>query len=157
VARVTSAGFDAGAVRVGVDLYRLEYATIDPDQRPTWASGLLAVPSDQARASIAVSFTHGTELARTGRPSVATDSDDTWEVSPALIYASAGFVASLPDYLGLCTGPGPHPFMDVPSETSATLDMLRAARQFADQHQRRLARSVLITGFSQGSFPALGL
>ncbi|HEX3762030.1 MAG TPA: hypothetical protein VHW23_25190 [Kofleriaceae bacterium] len=85
------------------------------------------------------------------------DSDDAWEVSPALIYASAGFVASLPDYLGMGTGPGPHPYMDVPSETSATLDMLRAARQFADQHQRRLARSVLITGFSQGAFPALGL
>jgi len=55
------------------------------------------------------------------------------------------------------TGPGPHPFMDVPSETSATLDMLRAARKFSEQHHRRLARRVLVSGFSQGSFPALGL
>jgi hypothetical protein len=153
--KLASAGFDVSAVRFGVDLYRLEYETIDADHRPTWASGLLAVPADHATTSFAVSFTHGTELMRSGAPSTSVDSDDTWEVSPALIYASAGFVASLPDYLGMGTGPGLHPFMDVPSEASATLDMLRAARELVEDGERTLAREVFVTGFSQGAFPAL--
>jgi dienelactone hydrolase len=155
--RLHDAGFDTSTVRLEIDLYRLEYSTIDPDGRPIMASGLLAVPADHARASLVVSFTHGTELARLGAPSTSVDSEDGFVIAPAMTYASAGFVASAPDYLGMGTGPGPHPFMDVPSETSATLDMLRAARQFGEQHQRRLARRVLITGFSQGAFPAIGL
>ena len=155
--RLHNAGFDASAVRLAIDLYRLEYRTIDPAQRPITASGLLAVPSDHARASLVVSFTPGTELARSGAPSTSLDPEDGFVIAPALIYASAGFVVSAPDYLGMGTGPGPHPFMDVSSETTATLDMLRAARQFAEQQQRRLARPVLVTGFSQGAFPALGL
>ena len=44
-----------------------------------------------------------------------------WMVSAVL--ALGILLASLPDYLGMGTGPGPHPFMDVPSETSAALDI----------------------------------
>jgi hypothetical protein len=155
--RIGHLGIDTTAVRIAVDLYRLEYRTIDPVQRPTTASGLVAVPADHARASIAVSFTHGTELSRDGAPSSWTPTGDDFVVAPVLAYASAGFVVSAPDYLGMGTGPGSHPYMDVPSETTASLDMLRAARQFTEQQQRRLGRRVLITGFSQGAFPALGL
>jgi hypothetical protein len=155
--RIGDLGMDTSAVRLPVDLYRLEYRTIDPTQRPTTATGLIAVPSDHSRASIVVSFTHGTELSRDGAPSSWTPEGDDFLVSPVLAYASAGFVVSAPDYLGMGKGPGSHPYMDVPSETSASLDMLRAARQFAEQQRRRLGRRVLITGFSQGAFPALGL
>jgi hypothetical protein len=148
---------DASAVRLPIDLYRLEYRTIDAQQNPTIASGLVAIPDDHARASIAISFTHGTELSRKGAPSRALEIGDDFLIVPALAYASAGFVVSEPDYLGMGTGLGLHPYMDVPSETTATLDMLRAARQFSEQHNRRLGHRVLVTGFSQGAFPALGL
>lgn len=155
--RLHDAGADTTAVRLPIDLYRLEYRTIDAQQNPTIASGLVAVPDDHARASIAISFTHGTELSRDGAPSRALEIGDDFLIVPALAYASAGFVVSEPDYLGMGTGPGSHPYMDVPSETTATLDMLRAARHFTERHQRRLAHRVLVTGFSQGAFPALGL
>ncbi|MGW2328808.1 alpha/beta hydrolase family protein [Streptomyces sp. NPDC001700] len=72
--------------------------------------------------------------------------------SPPVTYASAGFAAVAPDYLGMGTGPGLHPWMDVPSETTASLDMLRAARAVVP-----LERKVAVTGFSQGASAALGL
>lgn len=74
-----------------------------------------------------------------------------------MTFGAAGFAAVAPDYLGLGKGPGAHPWKDVPSETSASLDMLRAARQFVPREGRILDGRVLATGFSQGASSALGL
>jgi hypothetical protein len=146
--------WDPSLVQYGVDTYRLVYRTIDPHGRPTTASGLLALPRNHARRLHTVSFTHGTELFRGDAPSVA---QDVWGSAPAITYGSAGFAAVAPDYLGLGVGPGPHPWKHVPSETSASLDMLRAAREFVPRTGRALTGDVLVTGFSQGASAALGL
>src|SRR5205809_378975 len=86
-------------------------------------------PRPRPRQLRTVSVAHGTEAYRGDAPSVSQPpvADDGWAQAPALTYASAGFAAVAPDYLGLGVGPGPHPWMDVPSETTASLDMLRAA------------------------------
>jgi hypothetical protein len=47
--------------------------------------------------------------------------------------------------------------MDVPAETTAALDMLRAARTYVTSHGHALDQSVMVTGFSQGASAALGL
>ena len=82
---------------------------------------------------------------------------DGFADSPAIAYAAAGFAGIAPDYLGLGTGPGVHPYLDVASETSATLDMLRAARGFLQAHGASLRRGVVATGFSQGASAALAV
>ncbi|MFE2060820.1 alpha/beta hydrolase family protein [Streptomyces sp. NPDC059467] len=146
--------WDTGAVRYGLDTFRIVYRTVDPHGRPTTASGLLALPRSGERRLRTVSFTHGTELFK---GDVASVSADVWDQAPALTYASAGFAVALPDYLGLGLGPGPHPWMDVPSETTAALDMLRASRTAVSARGRELRREVLVTGFSQGASAALGL
>ncbi|MEU9404256.1 lipase [Streptomyces sp. NPDC048281] len=146
--------WDTGAVRYGLDTFRIVYRTVDPHGRPTTASGLLALPRNGERRLRAVSFTHGTELFKGDVASVSTE---VWDQAPALTYASAGFAAVLPDYLGLGLGPGPQPWMDVPSETTAALDMLRASRTVAARQGREIRRGVLATGFSQGASAALGL
>src|SRR5215475_4550146 len=153
-AELASDGFDPGTVRYGVDTYRLVYRTIDAQGRPTIASGLLVLPRSDARRLRTVSFTHGTELFKGDAPSVATD---VWGSAPAITYASAGFAAVAPDYLGIGVGPGTHPWMDVPSETTASLDMLRAASRLLARTGRELRREVLVTGFSQGASAAMGL
>ncbi|WOX13593.1 lipase [Streptomyces sp. N50] len=147
--------WDAGAVRYGVDTYRVVYRTVDPKGRPTTASGLLAFPRNGERRLRTVSFTHGTELFKGDVASVSTE---VWSQAPALTYASAGFAVVLPDYLGLGLGPGRQQWMDVPSETTTALDLLRAAHSYAPVVVgRELGRDVLITGFSQGASAALGL
>ncbi|XRQ15725.1 alpha/beta hydrolase family protein [Actinomadura welshii] len=151
---LASDGFDAASVRYGVDTYRLIYRTIDTRGRATTASGLLVLPRSGDRRLRTVSYAHGTTSYKPDAPSTA---DNVWARGPAVTYAATGFAAVVPDYLGLGRGPGVHPWKDVPSETSASLDMLRAARQFVPWKGRLLDRDVLVTGFSQGASAALGL
>jgi hypothetical protein len=80
-----------------------------------------------------------------------------FEPAPAYTFASAGFAVSDPDYLGLGTGPGLQPYLDLPSETTAALDMLRAVRHYLIGHGETARRDVLATGFSQGGPAALAL
>jgi hypothetical protein len=148
------AGFDRHPVRYGVDTYRLVYHTIDAQGRPTTASGLLVLPRNGVRRLRTVSFDHGTESYKGDAPSMG---QDDFGAAPAITYGSAGFASAAPDYLGLGLGPGFHPWMDVPSEATASLDMLRAARAFAPRTGRELERRVLVTGFSQGASAAMGL
>lgn len=152
-AELVAAGFDAGATQFGVQTYRLVYRTIDATRRPTTASALLALPLGGDRRLRTVSYTHGSEVFRGDAPSVSTG----WGQAPAITYASAGFAAVAPDYLGLGVGPGFHPWMDKPSEVTAAVDALRAARQFVPRTGRALTRDVLVTGFSQGASAATAL
>ncbi|MEV5604615.1 lipase [Streptomyces sp. NPDC052299] len=153
-AELTGAGFDADTVRYGVAAYRLVYRTVDAHGRPTTASGLVAVPLRTAPRLHAVSFAHGTGSHKDDAPSAQRAA---FVSAPVIAHASAGAFAVAPDYLGMGTGPGLHPWMDIGSETTASLDMLRAARAFAPRTGHLLAREVLVTGFSQGASAALGL
>ena len=153
-AELTADGFATGAVRYGVRTYRLVYRTVSATGRPTTASGLLAVPVNTAHRLSVVSFAHGTEIYRGDAPSMEAHG---FETASAYTYSSAGFATVEPDYLGLGTGPGPHPWMDVPSETTAELDMLHAARTYLAGQGRTLRSRVFVTGFSQGASAALGL
>jgi hypothetical protein len=153
-AELAADGFDASAARYGVRSYRLVYRTVDAHGRPATASGLLALPVGGARRLSLVSFAHGTEVYRGDAPSMQPSG---FGPAPAYTYASAGFAAAEPDYLGLGTGPGFQPWMDVPSETTASLDMLRAARTYLLQQGRTVRPGVMVTGFSQGASAALGL
>ena len=153
-AELTADRFSAASVRYGVRTYRLVYRTVSATGHPTTASGLLAVPITGAGRLPVVSFTHGTEVYRGDAPSMQAHG---FEPAPAYTYASAGFVTVDPDYLGLGTGPGTHPWMDVPSETTAAVDMLRAARAYLTGQGRTLREQVYVTGFSQGASAALGL
>ncbi|GAB3988588.1 alpha/beta fold hydrolase [Actinoallomurus acanthiterrae] len=151
---LAKAGFEHASVRYGVELYRLLYRTVDAKGRPTVASGLIVLPRSGDRRPRIVSFTHGTQSYKEDAPSIGKDD---FSSSPAMTFGAAGFVAVTPDYLGLGEGPGTHPWMDVPSETTASLDMLRAAREFMARRGMVPQRRVLVTGFSQGASAALGL
>ncbi|MQY08479.1 alpha/beta hydrolase family protein [Actinomadura macrotermitis] len=151
---LASDGFDARSVRYGVDTYRLVYRTVDTRGRATTASGLLVLPRNGDHRLRTVSYTHGT---MSYKPDAPSTSKDVWGQGSAVTYGAAGFATVAPDYLGLGEGPGVHPWKDVPSETTASVDMLRAARHFVPRKGRSLDRRVLVTGFSQGASSALGL
>jgi Secretory lipase len=153
-AELTADGFDPTAARYGLRSYRLVYRTVDAQGRPTTASGLMVLPDTGGRQLSVVSIDHGTESYRGDAPST---SPSGFEPAPAYTFASAGFAVSDPDYLGLGTGPGLQPYLDVPSETTATLDMLRAVRNYLAGHGVSTSHDVLATGFSQGASAALGL
>lgn len=143
------AGIDTRVVRHGVDAYRLEYRTVDPFGRRTTASGTVVLPRTGARRLPTVNFSHGTIAAKAEAGSVGPDTN---RIAP-IAFASAGNAVVAPDYLGLGTGAGTHPYLDLPSTVTASLDLLAAAGEFTD----RLDRRVRVTGFSQGGSAAMAL
>ncbi|MER6841909.1 lipase [Streptomyces platensis] len=153
-AELGAAGFEDDTVRHGVVAYRLVYRTVDPYGRPTTASGLVALPLHTAGRLRAVSFAHGTGSHKNDSPSMQRGA---FVSAPVIAHAAAGAAGIAPDYLGMGKGPGLHPWMDIGSETTASLDMLRAARAFAPRTGHALEREVMVTGFSQGASAALGL
>ncbi|WP_405493062.1 alpha/beta hydrolase family protein [Nocardia sp. NBC_00511] len=153
-AELTANEFDTGAVKFGVDTYRLTYRTVGADNQATTASGLLALPVDDQHELSTVVYEHGTQPTKSEAPSTTQDSGD---LAATLTYASAGFAGVAPDYLGLGLDPNPHPYLDIPSETTASVDMLRAARAQTATLGRQLRVDVAIAGFSQGGPAAMGL
>lgn len=153
-AELAAAGFAGDTARHGVVAYRLVYRTVDAYGRPTTASGLFALPLNSAHRLRTVSFAHGTGSHKNDAPSMQRGA---FVSAPVIAHAAAGAATVAPDYLGLGKGPGLHPWMDISSETTASLDMLRAARAFAPRAGHVLEREVMVTGFSQGASAALGL
>lgn len=144
---------DASRVRFGVDAKRIVYRTIDAKGRPTTASSLILLPHNDNRSPRQVAWLHGTTGYRGSVASVADGNDR----AAALLFASAGYLTTAPDYLGLGTGPGFHPYADAPSTVTASVDALRATQEFAARNGLRPDRRVMITGHSQGGHAAMAL
>jgi acetyl esterase/lipase len=146
VAYLAGYELDTSAVRDGVDLYLLTYRTTGVAGRPTTASALAALPRTRERTLRAVTWLHGTRVFRGDTGSVA----DNLDRAASVLFAASGYATVAPDYIGLGTGPGPHPYMVTGPTVGATVDALRAVRTLAARSGQRLARGVLVSGFSQG-------
>ena len=148
---VATYGFDPARARHGVRLYLVEYRTVDVDGAPTTASALAVLPTGGARHLRPVAWLHGTRADREDTGSRA----DNLDRGAAVLFAAAGYATAAPDYLGLGTGPGPHPYVTTEPTVTASVDSLRATRELAARSGRRLDRDVLVTGFSQGGQAAM--
>lgn len=137
----------------GVRTYRVVYGTVAADGVPTTASGLVVIPETDLPRLRTVSYAHGTVVRRDEAPSAAGESDRARTV----LFAAAGYLAVAPDYLGLGSGPGTHPYAHAPSEASASADLLLAARTLLADQGRAVHQDVLVAGFSQGGQAALAL
>jgi dienelactone hydrolase len=146
--------FTPDQVQNSVHAYRLTYRTIDENGEATTASGLFVLPDNNKRDISTITYLHGTMAGRDEAPSVAGQSND---VSASYLYSSAGYATVAPDYVGLGTGPGLHPYLDVAAETDASVDLLDAARTAAQRLHRNLNSEVYVNGFSQGAVVAMGL
>ena len=139
-------GIDPADVRNGVDLYALRYRTTGVDGRPTTASALTVLPHTRERSLRTVTWLHGTLVYRGDAPS----RNDNLDRAVAVLFAASGDAVVAPDYLGLGTGPGTHPYMLSRPTVTATVDAMRASRVLAARNGTRLDGKVLVSGFSQG-------
>ncbi|MFF0264353.1 hypothetical protein [Kribbella sp. NPDC004536] len=155
IAHLTADQLDAAAAdfpntpksTYAVTAYRVIYRTLDPNGRPTTASGIVVLPDGRRGALTVTEYLHGTNATKAAAASVDDLSTDRLVTA---LFAGQGLAAIAPDYLGLGLGPGPHPYLDTKTETSASADLLLAARTFAAKHGVTFKRDVLVTGFSQG-------
>lgn len=138
-----------------VQLYRILYLTPDAHGRRNEASGLLAVPVNATKPLPLVSYQHGTIIQKNEAPSSATANPN--ELYVGVVFAATGYLAVLPDYVGLGSSSGPHPYHHAASEATAGVDLLRAARRFCASNGLPWNQQLFLCGYSQGGHAAAAL
>jgi len=138
----------------GVDLYRVSYDTVIPEQsnRPTRASGLVAVPQVAGKRLPVVSYQHGTVFSRTAVPSSPEESMETRLMIAR--FAGDGYVVTGADYIGRGLSTEPDSYMVKDATAQACLDMLFASRTVCaalniDQGE------LFLSGWSQGAWSTM--
>ena len=134
----------------GVSIHKLVYATTDAFGAATAASGALVLPNAPWCDLPLFAYDHGTVTGRNEVPSRLS-----YEILVGKYMGSSGFVSVLPDYLGLGDSPGMHPYIHAVTEATATIDMLRAAREYCSVHGIGLNGEVFLAGYSQGGHAAM--
>ncbi|MFI5499389.1 alpha/beta fold hydrolase [Nocardia asteroides] len=138
----------------------IEYWMTDSAGVARPASGALYLPEGDAPATgwPILAYDHGTSGSGPGcggqaDPELAS-MPQLRAAEDALIkrFVDQGFAVVAPDYLGLGRfDTGPHPYLEVRSEATATIDLVRAARAA----ETGLSRTWSVLGVSQGGHAAL--
>lgn len=146
------------AARFAVKLYRITYHSVIPEMgnRPTLASGLLAVPvvvpQDKPPPFPVVSYQHGTVFSKTDVPS---DPDASMEIRLILAqFAGQGYIVVAPDYFGKGSSVEPDSYLTKASTQQACLDMLTAAKT-ASTTMHDTWGPLFLTGWSQGGWATM--
>jgi pimeloyl-ACP methyl ester carboxylesterase len=137
-----------------VRLYRVVYETVTPLGARTRASGALLLPDNVGRPLPLATYQHGTLTKTNDVPSGMSLSS---EVTIGIAFATTGYAAVTPDYLGLGDSPRLHPYHHARSEATAGVDMLRAARNFCAANGVALTNQLFLCGYSQGGHATMAL
>lgn len=142
--------------KTGVKLYRVTYKTKNVDGTDIMASGAIILPvGDQEYPMLSVQ--HGTIWDDASAPSNFSAGTEVTEFGG--IFASLGYIAVFPDYIGYGASKHlPHPYEHRESLATACLDMLRAAKEFvAKSNGYKWNNKLYISGFSEGGYATLSL
>ena len=137
--------------RNAVRLYRVTYSSVVPERgnKPTTASGLLAIPDTKDLSFPMVSYQHGTVYGKQEVPSFPDQSPETQLMIAQ--FAGQGYLMIGADYFGLGLSSEPEGYMVKASHQQATYDMLLASRAVLD-HMKLTSSKLFVSGWSQGGF-----
>ena len=130
-----------------VDLYTMTYTTTGTDGMPDTASGSVALPildMDDDPVPFLI-YHHGTVDNRFDVPS-----QDSRESQVGLTAATLGYIGLLPDYLGMGTSRGYHPYLHVETQARSAIDQMLAMSGELDDTGFSYEKRVFLTGYSQG-------
>ena len=104
-----------------------------------------------------LTITHGTVSKKSNVASVSPINfgESYVEGVVGLFTASMGYVASVPDYTGLGVSDKLHPYVHAKSLAIATIDFMRASRNYCDSHNITLSDKLFLTGYSEGGYAAM--
>lgn len=136
-------------VKYPVMVSRVVYKTIAPDGQPTVASGLVVIPDGVTGSLPMMSYQHGTQSSKVEVPSVIGTH------SFAVGSASTGYAVCVPDYLGLGSSPGLHPFLHARSLATTVIDMLRATKRACIEKGISPDGQLFLMGYSEGGYATM--
>jgi dienelactone hydrolase len=135
-----------------VKLYQVTYHSIIPElnNKPTIATGLIAIPELSSKALPLISYQHGTVFYKEMVPSIYNYSDETKMM--VLQFASQGYVMISADYFGLGSlSQEKNSYFVKESTEQACLDMYRASKSLLSQLNINVS-NFFINGWSQGGY-----
>lgn len=137
------------APKNAVKLYRVEYKSVVPEQnnRPTVASGLVAIPVTGAKSMPMVSYQHGTVYGKIGVPSTPETSFETRFMIAQ--FAGQGYVVIGADYFGLGSSKEKDSYIVLNSQVQASYDLYEASKIILAKENISV-NDFFISGWSQG-------
>ncbi|MEZ0607121.1 alpha/beta hydrolase family protein [Fibrella sp. WM1] len=141
--------------RYGIQVYKLTYRTTNTDGKDILASGAVLIPDTDGPISL-LSMQHGTLGGDDQAPSYYRSSSEVYSFGS--VFASTGYIVAAPDYIGYgASNNVPHPYQHNRSLASASLDMLRATREFLADKQVNWNKQLYIAGYSEGGYATVAL
>lgn len=137
-----------------VSLYKVFYETVIPElgNKPTMASGLIAVPQVVPKTLPVVSYQHGTVFTKTAVPSHPEESMETRLMIAR--FAGQGYLVIGADYVGKGDSPEPDSYMVKDVTAQACLDMLLASRVVCSD-LGLTQQGLFLSGWSQGAWATM--
>jgi len=137
-----------------VSLYKVLYETVIPElgNKPTTASGLIAVPQVAQKTLPVVSYQHGTVFTKTAVPSHPEESMETRLMIAR--FAGQGYIVIGADYVGKGESPEPDSYMVKDVTAQACLDMLFASRVVCSS-LGCTPQGLFLSGWSQGAWATM--
>ncbi|MFY7888317.1 MAG: lipase family protein [Spirosomataceae bacterium] len=147
--------YASSVIKSNIKVYRIVYNTTNVDKTSIKASGLLIVP-DTTLAMPLVSYQHGTITSDAQAPSYFSPTGEVY--SGVTFLASSNYIFSCPDYLGYGESKTvEHPYQHRETLAQASLDMLRASKEFLTSQNVNWNKKVMLTGYSEGGFATMAL
>ena len=144
------------AARHSVKLYRVTYPSVIPEKhnRPTLASGLIAIPDQRLDSNPIISYQHGTVFTKTAVPSFPEESMETRLMVAQ--FAGQGYIVIAADFFGKGISDEGDSYLVKASTQQACVDMLFGARSVLTSLE--IAPGPLfLSGWSQGGWATLVL
>lgn len=142
-----------------VQYYKITYTSKDAAGALDTLSGLVVLPTDLGKIYPLLVYQHGTSDCKTCVPSrFGTPGGGEGDIG--LVFAGMGYIALLPDYVGMGDGRGFHPYVHAATEASAAIDMVRSIPDFFVAEADKVPYSndqLFLTGYSQGGHAAMAL
>jgi len=130
--------------------YTVVYETITADGARTFASGSLLLPVGTSNPLALASYQHGTIPRTNDAPGQ--------ELYAGVAFATTGYAAVVPNFLGLGqVSTGLQPFHHARSESTACVDLLRAARNVCATNGQMLNGQLFLGGYSHGGHVTMAL
>lgn len=139
----------------GITGYKVNYNTIDHNNQPIVATGLIIVPDVTCDVDM-LTYCHGTVFDPLEVPSNESGAGDGMEIIMGYYYSANGYLTVMPDYIGL--GPDAtmnHLYVHEDTEAAATRDLMVAAKNLQNTLGYDLTGDVMMTGYSQGGHAAM--
>ena len=142
-------------IRYGIKAYRLEYTTTNTDGKSIKASGALIIPSVPTPIPL-ISMQHGTITSENDAPSNFGSNSEAYSFGS--VFASQGYIIAAPDYIGYGASKAlPHTYEQRNGLATASLDMIRATRDFLSDQQINWDKRLMIAGYSEGGYATMSL